>query len=104
MLHLVARMRLPTTFTFTTRYLRCSLTFFMFKFSYFTTCQEHFEPDNSCLLLVLVWAHSYYFTKKYLIAISYCIYSYIVDKVPLVGYVGFHSITGNKMGHQETLF
>ena len=103
MLHLVARMRLPTTFTFTTRYFRCSLTSFMFKFSYFTTCQEHFEPDNSCLLLVLVWAHSYY-TKKYLIAISYCICSYIVDKVPLVGYVAFHSRAGNKMGHQETLF
>ena len=71
MIHLVARMRLLTTFT--TRYFRCSLT------------------------------HSYY-TKKYLIAISYCIHSYNVDKVPLVGYVAFHSITGNKMGHQETLF
>ena len=90
MLHLVARMRLPTTFTFTTRYFRCSLTLFMFKFSNFTTCQGHFEPDNSCLLLVLVWAHSYVLHQ---VANSYCICSYIVDKVPLVDYVGFDSIT-----------
>ena len=59
-------------------------------------------------LLVLVWAHSYYSpyleAHSNLIAISYCIYSYNVGKVPVVGYVAFQSIGGNKMGHQEALF
>ena len=40
---------------------------------------------------------------KIFIAISYCINSYNVDKVPLFGYVAFHSRVGKKMGHQETL-